>query len=153
MSDLYDDARPVRDAAVAEIERLIAGEPVAPDTRAANILAVHLTAVMMAFVARRHDRSGGAPVQDPGFHGLVAAAVGSLICNISMGFRPIIDGRPMQPVDVAHHLLGLVALHAMSQTATSQAGCEDFVIPVRKDEHGDLKPVPFDVLDLLKGKP
>lgn len=59
MSDLYDDARPVRDAAVAEIERLIAGEPVAPDTRAANILAVHLTAVMMAFVARRHDRWGG----------------------------------------------------------------------------------------------
>ena len=151
MSDLFEDARSVRDAAISEIERLTKGEDFCVNARDANVLGVHLTAVMMAFAARRHRTTSGL-IHDGGLHQILAGAVATLISNAAMSFRPINNGRPIPPAANAMFLVSLIAEETMKAVSANENGLQDFVIPFRSKDGGGLEPTPFDVRELLKGK-
>jgi len=151
MNDLFDDARSVLDAAMKEIERLTHGEDVCATARDANVLGVHLTAVMMAFAARRHKATAGL-IHDGGLHQVLAGAVATVISNAAMGFRPVDNGRPIPPAANALFLLSLIAEETMKAVSIHENGLQDFVIPFRSKDGGGLEPTPFDVRELLKGK-
>jgi hypothetical protein len=153
MTDLYDDARCVRDAAMAEIERLTGGADVCSPGRDANMLGVHLSAVTLAFLANRLNATEG-PVANGGQHWVLACGIGLMIANVAMALRPIgPDGRPATPTAVAIALVELIAQHAMHHTQLNEQGLQDFVIPLRRSDTGALEVPAFDYTDLLKGKP
>lgn len=150
-NDLYDLARPIRDAALAEVERLTSHPDFCPNARDANILGVQLSAVLMAFVSDRVKRP--CVVDGNGLNGVLAAAIGTLICNAAMGFRPMVNGQPMPASINAQFMLQQIWAHAVEQTAITEQGMQDFVVPFQRNADGALEVKPFDLNDMLKGKP
>lgn len=150
-TDLYDLARPIRDAALVEIDRLTKGADFCPHARDANILGVQLSAVLLAYVSDRVKGPG--VVAGDGLNGVLAAAIGTLVCNAAMGFRPMIDGQPIPGSMNAYILLEQICKHAMQQAAINEQGLQDFVVPFQRSEDGGLEVKPFDFSDLMKGKP
>ena len=151
MTDIYELARPIRDAALAEIERLMGGADFSPDAKAANILGVQLSAVLLAFAADRHKQTGGL-IRDDGLQFVLTAAVATLIANAAMAFRPAFNGKPVPPSMAAHAMLHDICAGTMQQIAINEQGLQDFVIPFQRNETGDLEVKPFDYSDMLKGK-
>jgi hypothetical protein len=150
--DIYELARPMRDAAIAEVLRLTGGADFSPDARAANILGVSLTAIILAFAADRHKQTGGL-IRDEGLHFVLPAAIATMIANAAMAFRPLYNGKPVPASAVAHSMLHDICVCTMEQTAINESGGQDFVIPFRRTEAGDLEVTSFDFNDMLKGKP
>lgn len=150
MSDLFDDARPIRDAAMKEITRLL--EDDASSDRDANILSVHLIALMMTFVVNRHGVTSG-QVRDQGLHQMLAGAFAELIANAAMGFRPLNSGQPISASLNAMMLLDLIAGKTLEQVSIHESGLHDFVIPFHRAEGGAIEVKPFDFAEILKGKP
>lgn len=150
-ADLYDLARPIRDAALVEIERLTGGADFCPHARDANILGVQLSAVLLAYVSGRVNGPG--VVAGNGLQGVLAAAIGTLIANAAMGFRPMIEGKPVPPSMNAHFMLEQICAHTMQQIAINEQGLHDFVVPFQRSATGGLEVKPFDYTDMLKGKP
>lgn len=151
-NDLYDLARPIRDAAMAEIERLMASADVCPNARDANILGVQLSAIILAFAAERHKQTGGM-IRDEGLHFVLTAAVGTMLMNAAMAFRPVLNGKPLAPSAVAHQMLHDICVHTMQQISINEQGMADFVVPFRRSADGELEVKPFDFNDMLKGQP
>lgn len=152
MNDLCDVARPIRDAAIAEVTRLTGGADFDADARAANILGVHLSAVILAFAADRHKQTDGI-IRDEGLHQVLPSGIAGMIANAAMAFRPVFNGQPVPPSAVAFSLLESICHQTMAQVATSECGAQDFVIPFRRTESGELEVTPFDFAELMKEKP
>jgi len=152
MTDLYELARPIRDAALAEIERLTGGADFCPNARDANILGVQLSAVVLAFCADRHKQTGGL-IRDDGLHYVLTAAFATMTANAAMAFRPLVDGQLLPASAVASSMLQQLFAATMQQIAINEQGLHDFVIPFQRNGAGDLEVKPFDFSDLMKGKP
>lgn len=153
MTDIYELARPIRDAAMAEIERMTSGgADFSVDAKAANILGCQLSAVLLAFCADRHKQVGGL-VRDEGLHHILPAAIGLMIANAAMSFRPVIEGVPVPASAIAPSMLQRICACAMHHTALNEQGLQDFVVPFQRTEAGDLEVKPFDYTDMMKGKP
>lgn len=150
MTDIYDLARPIRDAALAEIERLTGGADFCPNARAANILGCQLSAVLLAFAADRHQRVGGL-IRDDGLQFIITASIATVIANAAMTFRPVVDGKPAPASLVAHMLLHQICDSTMQQVNINEQGLHDFVIPFQRRESGELEVKPFDFNEMLKG--
>lgn len=150
--DLYDLARPIRDAALAEVERLTGGADFCPNARDANILGVQLSAVVLAFAAERHKQTGGL-IRDEGLHFVLTAAIGTMLMNAAMALRPVFNGVPLPPAMVAQAMLHDICVRTMEQIAINEQGLQDFVVPFRRSETGALEVKPFDFNDLMKEKP
>jgi hypothetical protein len=152
MTDIYDLARPIRDAALAEIERLMGGADVCPNARDANRLGVQLSAVLLAFAADRHQQTGGL-IRDDGLRFVLTAAIATQIANAAMAFRPAFNGKPVPPTMAAHAMLHDICARTLQQIAINEQGLADFVIPFQRNEGGELEVKPFDYNEMLKGKP
>ncbi|MDI1265002.1 MAG: hypothetical protein PS018_17265 [bacterium] len=152
MTDIYDLARPIRDAALVEVERLTGGANFCPNAKAANILGVQLSAVLLAYCADRHKQTGGV-VRDDGLHIIMRASIGTLIANAAMAFRPVINGQPVPPSAIVNAMLHDICASALHQTALNEQGLQDFVVSFERSNEGSLEVKPFDFSEMLKGKP
>ena len=151
MTDLLDLAKPVRDAAIAEVQRLLATQGGPEYARDANVFGVHLTAVLMAFTSERHKLLAGV-VRDPDLIRTLAGGVACVIANVAMAFRPIRDGVPISADENAMMFMNVVVNEVMRQISICEQGLHDFVVPVQRDDGGALQVKPFDVFDMLKGE-
>lgn len=152
MSDLFDDARPVRDATLAEMERVLASDPDAPAfIKDGYRLGVQLTALMMTATAKKLGGVCG-EIESNGLLDYAAIAIAQLIAYTAIGFRPVRNGKPITPVENLENFFELLAVHALKQVSMAQAGAQDFIVPFRLN-NGVMERVGFDVMDLLnKGK-
>lgn len=148
MSDLLDIARPIRDAAVAETLRAMSEEAL-PATRDGGVLAAHMIAVMMAWGTSRHDVMRG-NVRDPDLLSALSYAVGLLVGNAGMIYRPTVNGEALAPT----RSVGLMIQHlvpvALQLAAAIENGCADVSLPIGRQADGTLGRESFDVLAMLK---
>lgn len=149
--DLFDVARPLRDAALVEINRIVQGEPEADaNVIAANTLGVHLGSILMAFVSERYQTVDG-HVKNDNLQGILASAIAVAVCNSAMSFRPVIDGQVMPGTINAHLLLQGIAQETFRQVACAENGLQDFNVQFRRNEDGALENTPFDFNSMMKG--
>jgi hypothetical protein len=148
--DLFDLAKPVRDASIVEIDRVL-GEQVQEAVRAGNLLGAHFTSVCMAFTSRRFEVLTG-PVNDP-IQDILSIALANLFTHAAIAARPMAGGTPISPSMSGVVLFQKVAHYAFEMLAHHEAGLNDFVIPFERNADGSLEPRRFDVLDMLKGQP
>lgn len=152
MSDLFEDARPVRDATLADLERVLATDPDTPAfIKEGYRLGVHLAALMMTATAQKLNGASG-EIQNNGLHDYAAIAISQLVSYVSTGFRPMRNGKPISPVENLCGFMELLAYHALKQVEMSQAGAQDFIIPFRLN-NGVMERVEFDYADLMKRGP
>jgi hypothetical protein len=150
MTDLFELARPVRDATLPELERVL-GEELPAVVCEGHRLGVHLVALSMAYTSTRHRATAGV-IADNGLQDLLAIAYAQLVTHAATSFRPIINGRPVPASVNVLAFLQMIAGHALSQIEMQEAGLQDFVVPFQLNEAGTLEPTPFDVREMLKGK-
>ena len=150
MTDLYDDARPVRDAAMAEITRLMGQENLSPDAVAANVLGVHLSAVMVTMAANRHKATSGM-VADENLALILTGAIATAVSNAATNFRPIHNGKPIPASLNAAMLLEMIATEVFRQVQINEQGLHDFVVPFTRRTDGQMEVKPFDAFEIMKG--
>ncbi len=151
MSDLYDLAKPVRDATLVEMERLLATDPDLPDyIKDGYRLGVHLASLMMTATARRLGGLSGA-IESAGLLDYATIAIAQAISYTATGFRPMRNGKPITPLDNLDGVFDLLVAHTFKQVQMAQAGAQDFTIPFRLN-NGVMEKVEFDFADLLKGE-
>lgn len=149
--DLFDVARPLRDAAVGEIGRVIQGEQETDaNVIAANTLGVHLGSIIMAFVSERHQTVDG-QIRGDNLQGIIASAIAVAVCNAAMAFRPVIDGHVLPGTINAHLLLQGIAAETFRQVACAESGLQDFNVQFHRNADGALEKTPFDFSSMMKG--
>lgn len=152
MSDLFDDARPVRDATLVELERVLAGDDSVPHfVKDGCRLGTQMTALMMAYTAKKLNGTSG-EIANEGLQDYLAIAISHVINYAVTGFRPVRNGKALSPLETFEGFLGLLIAHAVKQVQMSQAGLQDFTIPFRYRD-GVLTPEKFDLMDMLNKVP
>lgn len=148
MSDLYDIAKPIRDAALAETLRALSPDAVA-STRDGGTLAAHLVAVLMAWGIERTGQTGG-HIRDGELLAAIGYGLGLLAGNAGMIYRPMTrDGRALGAAESVLHLLNRVAATAMNLGIQIEQGTADVSLPITRRADGTLGAAPFDVMTML----
>lgn len=148
-SDLFDDAKPVRNATMVELIRAF-DDDIPEFVRDGHALGVHLTSLLIAFSCLRLKLTSG-QVAAPHLQEMVAIAIGQLLGHAAGAYRPIRNGVPLTPVQNLPLLVSMVAAHALQHANHCETGTQDFVVPFRLNAEGALEPEPFDIRDFLKG--
>jgi hypothetical protein len=150
--DLFDLAKPVRDASLAEIERLLSRDQPAQAIADGHRLGTHLVALCIASCSERQRTLEQVEV-NCNIHQTFAIAIGMLIGYAGSSFRPIINGRPLTPSQSGHLLMQVIGPCAMEQLVNAENGTLDFNINFVRTPAGEIVAEKFDVMDMLKGKP
>ena len=152
MNDLFDIAKPVRDAVIAEIDRALPADVSAADREGLR-LGTHLVAVLAAFGTRRLQVVSGI-IEDRDLRDVLALAIGQLVANTATTFRPVRNGKPLSPTQSAALLLHEIAEKTYRQTGGFELGLAEVHVPLALDKDGVLGTKAFDVMDMLgRAKP
>lgn len=149
MSDLYDIARPIRDAAVAETIRALAPDAT-ESCRDGALLSAHLVAVVMAWGHERGADSG--TVKGATLLEALAYAMGLMLGNAGMMYRPTINGDAITPVQSVRMMILRAAPTAVKLAAMAELGIAEVSMPIGRQADGSLGPQGFDFMDMLGGK-
>jgi hypothetical protein len=151
MTDLFDLAKPVRDATLAEYERVNDADIPEPLQEGYRV-GMHLAAVMMVATGRRLGGFSGQVESEHLMH-FLAVAISGALSYCATSFRPIAaDGRPIPSPNNLVQLTNLVLAYAMQSAQLSDAGAQDFVVPFHVNADGAVTlKQGFDYRDLLKG--
>lgn len=147
MSDLYDIAKPIRDAAMAETLRAI-GPEADPVTRDGATLGAHLIAVIMAWGSTRHDITHGL-IRDGDLLDTVGYGVGLLVGNAGMIYRDMIKGEAVSPLVGVSRMIQRAVPTAMTLARRIADGTAEVAMPIGRQQDGTLGAKPFDVMDML----
>lgn len=151
MTDLFDRARPVVDAALKELERVQGASPDMTDTiRDGHRLGSYLVALTMAFTSERHKTTRGL-VSDPGLVEVLAIAMAQVLAHAAISFRPMQGGVPVPASLTVYEWADQVVTRAAHQIAHAEAGIQDFNIQFHMTADGRLEETAFDVVEMLKG--
>lgn len=139
MSDLYDDARAVRDAMLVELDRTMPPDVPEP-LQAGYRLGMHLCSLVMVGTAQRVRGQHG-PVESEGLHLFLSTAIAQVLMNAALGFRPMSrDGQPMPPMENLVNLTNMAISQAAAQIELQQAGAADFMVPLDVKPDGSVTP-------------
>lgn len=150
-TDILDRAKTIRDLALAHHEKLAADLQIHEAADAANRLGIHLTAVLLAFVADRHKTLDGV-VRDDYLQRIIGGAFGMAIGNAVSNWRPVVDGAPLPASINAHLQLQRVAAETFRQVACAEQGLQDFNIQIKAEADGSLAERQFDFTKMMKGQ-
>lgn len=155
-SDLYDTARPVRDAALAEIMRCLEMDaqtdaaPVNPAVVDGHRLGTHLQALCVAFCAERYQGfKVGFTTNDP-LIDIYAVALAQVAAHMAGTARPTAGGRPLTPTQSGQLFLQKVAELFFQQLTHQEHGLLDFNIPFQRKDDGSIEVEAFDLDAMLK---
>jgi hypothetical protein len=147
-TDLFDDAKRVRDAATSEYERV--RDPATEEALTEGYrIGIHLTAVMMVATAKRLQGASG-PVRSDHLMHMVALAIANVLSHAACAYRPVCDGVPLAPSVNLYHLNELVYAYAEHQVAQNEAGAQDFIVPFEFGADGSIGVKGFDFQNMLK---
>lgn len=149
--DILDLAKPIRDASIAETERMLAvGNPVAATIADGHRLAAHLVSVCIADSAERTKTLEEIMISY-NLHEMFAIAIGQLIGYAASSFRPIVNGQPITPVMSGSRLMQMVAACALEQLLHVENGTLDFNLQFVRGEDGQIEVEKFDFAKMMKG--
>lgn len=153
MNDLFDIARPIRDAAVQETLRMMSDD-VRPADRDGAVLGSHLVAVIMAWGSARHDVTHGT-LRDPDLMNALGYAVGLLLGNAGLIYRATSqDGSAIPPTRSVSCMVQRAVPVAMHLARMVEHGCADVSLPFGRQADGTLGVEKFDIADMLgRAKP
>lgn len=147
MTDLFELARPIRDATVREFDR--AFDPNTPDCLTEGYrVGIHMAAILMAATAKRVGGLSG-PIEAEGLLHFIATAIAQAMSYAAMSFRPMQDGKPIPGAANLIHMANLVVAYAMSQVQQQEQGLQDFFVPFEMKPDGSFGVKDFDFQDLL----
>lgn len=152
--DLYDLAKPVRDAAIAEVERCLAidaqidGEPVNPAIVEGHALGTHMQALAVAYCSERYKTFKTGFVYDP-ISDIFALAIAQVAAHIASTVRPTVGGRPVSPTESGQQFLQQVAELFFEQLVNAEHGLQDFNIPLQRKDDGSIEVEAFDLGAML----
>lgn len=149
--DILDLAKPVRDASLAEIERLLMRDEVHPALADGHRLGTHLVSVAIAHSSERQRTLE--PHVGAGYdvHAVFAVAIGMLIGYAGSSFRPMIAGKPLPSTTSGRMLMEKIGMCAMEQLANADNGTLDFNVTFVRKETGEIAPEEFDFAKMIKG--
>lgn len=147
MTDLFDDARPIRDATVAEYERCL-DDGVPEPLREGYRVGIHMASVLMAATAKRLGGLSG-PIEAEGLMNYVAVAIAQGLAYGAMSFRPMQDGKPIPGSANLIHLANLIVAYAMNQVQMQEQGLQDFFVPFQMNKDGSISVKQFDFQDMM----
>jgi hypothetical protein len=143
--DLYDIAKPVRDAALAEVMRCLAvdekvdARPCDPAVIEGHKLGTHLQALVVAFCGERYKTFAFGLTFDPIIDIFaVAVAVAQVASHMAATARPTVGGRPVSPTQSGQVFLQKVATLFFQQLAAAEHGLQDFNIPLQRKDDGSI---------------
>ncbi|EJN14714.1 hypothetical protein PMI42_01687 [Bradyrhizobium sp. YR681] len=158
-NDLYDTAKPVRDAAMAEVMRCLAVDaqvdaaPVDPSIIEGHRIGTHMQALCVAYCADRFKtfRRGltAEPITD-----IFAVAIAQVAAHIAATMRPTtMGGHPVSPTVSGQVFLQKVAQLYFQQLTLAEHGLQDFDISFARKDDGSVEVETFDLASMLnKGK-
>lgn len=115
-NDLYDSAKPIRDAAWAEALRCIGDVDLGPTIIEGHKLGTHLQALCIAFCARRYKDFQPRAIADDLLE-VYAIAIGQAAAHMAGSCRPMVGGAPAKP-----HAVG-AGLHPEARGSLLSAAC------------------------------
>ncbi|WP_445222219.1 hypothetical protein ACKWRH_21425 [Bradyrhizobium sp. Pa8] len=158
MSDLYDTAKPVRDAAMAEVLRCLGadaqvdGVPVDPAIIEGHKLGTHMQALCVAYCADRFKTFTRGLTHDP-ILDIFAVAVAQVAAHIASTARPIMGGHPVSPTISGQVFLQRVADLFFQQLVHADHGLQDFNVSFARKDDGSIEVETFDLAHMLnKGR-
>lgn len=151
-TDLYDAARPVRDAAWREVERCIEAEPANATVVEGHRLGTHMQALCVAFCARRYKDFQPRAITGDDLREVYAIALAQIAAHMAATCRPMVGGQPLSPTQSGQVLLQAFAELFFSQLAHQEAGLLDFNIPFQRNADGSIEVEAFDFATMLKGR-
>ncbi|MCS3725469.1 hypothetical protein [Bradyrhizobium betae] len=157
--DLYDIAKPVRDAALAEIMRCFEadtkadGVPVSPAILEGHKLGTHMQALCVAHCAERYKSfTSGFVIDDP-IVDIYAVALAQVGAHMAATARPTTGGRPVSPTVSGQAFIKKVAQLFFQQLVHMEHGLLDFNIPFQRSDDGSIAVETFDLAAMLnKGR-
>lgn len=155
-NDLYDRAKPVRDAALAEVLRCldldgrIDGTPVNPAIVEGHKLGTHLQALVVAYCAEHFKTFQSGFTIDP-ILDIFAVAVAQVASHIAATTRPTVGGHPVTPTQSGQVFLRKVSHLFFEQLLAAEYGLQDFNIPLQRKADGSIEVEAFD-LDAMLSK-
>lgn len=150
--DLLDLAKPVRDAGIAETERMLAVGPPCQQTVAdGHRLAAHLVAICIADSSERTKTLEQVMV-NYNIHEMFAIAIGQLIGYAAASFRPFINGQPATPIMSGQILMQMIGACALQQLMHTENGTLDFNLQFVRKEDGTIAAAEFDYTKMMKGQ-
>lgn len=144
MKDLFDIAKPVRDAAVRETLRALSDDTNRA-TRDGGELAAHLVAVLMAWGRERHQVTAGVS-RMPDLLDSLGYALGLMLGNAGMIYRPAPDGVGIPMSQAVGQMLGRAVPVAMDLARRVELGSVDVSLPIGVQPDGTLGVERFDLL-------
>lgn len=144
-SDLYRLAAPGRDAMLKELDRILTGRQVDSTEIATQQLAIHLQCIVGAFVT-----SCGLPARDATT--IVHAALGHLVASAASNLRVWLPGMEPTLANSFNVTVTELTRRGLEAVRREQTDCADAVIPMEIGEDGALRPKPFDLASMLKGR-
>lgn len=157
--DLYDIAKPVRDAALAEIMRCFeadtqAGEaPIDPALVDGHKLGAHLQAMCIAYCGERYKGFATGFVTGDRLIDIYVVALAQIAAHMAATARPTAGGRPLTPTQSGQVFLQRVADLFFRQLAHMEHGLVDYNIPFQRKEDGSIEVETFDFDAMLnKGR-
>jgi len=149
MTDLYDRAKPARDAIVKQIEEMC-GTKVRKERAEAMKLGAHFVALLAGYTSERHKLIVGV-VDDGDLIAIMTQAFGILLSNAASVYRPVVDNRPIHAMGNLIGMLQMTVMAAQEQIIAGESGMSDIAVPFALDDTGHLGIEEFDLRDMLKG--
>lgn len=150
--DLFTLAKPVRDASMVEMERLLARDNVPLVLADGHRLGTHLVALCIAHSSERQRTLEQHVRPDYDVHAMFAVAIGMIIGYAGSSFRPMINGQPLPPTVSGRLLMEKIGRCAMEQLINAENGTLDFNVTFTRNENGEITPEDFDFAKLMKGR-
>lgn len=153
--DLFDVAKPMRDAALAEIMRCLAadqqveGAPINPAIVEGHKLGTHLQALCVAFCAEHFKTFKAGFTTDP-ILDIFAIAIAQAAAHVAATTRPTMGGRPVSPTASGQIFLRKVSELYFQQLVHTEHGLEDFNISFARNDDGSIEVEAFDFNALMK---
>lgn len=150
MTDLLDEAKPVRDAAWLEIQRCIGSDDLGPTIVEGHKLGTHLQALCVAFCARRYKDFHPRAIAADDLLQVYAIAAAQVAAHMAGTCRPMVGGQPLSPTRAGQIFIQQLAYFFFQQLTHQEHGLLDFNIPFQRKDDGSIEVETFDFHALMK---